>query len=145
MRIILLRDVPGAGKKGEIKTVQDGYGRNFLVPRGLAKIATEEVVREAGARQAQEARRQEERLLSNRVAAERLESVKFTFAVKAGEKGEVWSPVGAKEIEAALEEKGFKGVEVKLERPLKQLGAHRITVDLGLGVSASITIELTPA
>lgn len=145
MRVLLLRDVPGTGKKSEIKTVPDGYGRNFLIPRGLARVATEEVVREASARQAGEEKRLEELLLAYRAAAARLEGTELPLRVKAGGKGEVWSPVRAKDIQKALADEGFRDVEVKLERPLKQLGAHRVLVEFGQGVSVLITVLLTPA
>lgn len=145
MRVLLVRDVPGVGKKNEVKTVPDGYGRNFLIPRGLARVATEEIIRETSLRQAKDEKRREELLLERRAAAARLEGMELSLKVKAGEKGEVWSPVGAKDIQKALAQKGFRDVEIKLERPLKQLGAHRVEIEFGPGVTASITVLLTPA
>ncbi len=145
MRVLLVRDVPGVGKKNEVRTVPDGYGRNFLIPQGLARMATEGVVRETSMRHDQEEKRREELLLAHRAAAERLKGMKLSLEVKAGEKGEVWSPVGAKDIAKALAGKGLGDIEVKLERPLKQLGAHRVTVDFGLGVTCSLSVELTPS
>jgi len=145
MKILLLRDVPAVGKKNEIKTVPDGYGRNFLVPRGLARMATEETVRDVSGRKATEEKHREELLRAYREAATRVGGMTLSLPVKAGERGEVWNPVHAKDIERALAKGGVKNAAVKLERPLKQLGAHRVTVDFGLGVTCSLSVELTPS
>ncbi|MDP3947195.1 MAG: 50S ribosomal protein L9 [bacterium] len=145
MKVLFVRDVPGVGKKNDIKTVSDGYGRNFLVPRGFARMATEETVRDASRRKAAEEKHQGELLRTYREDAARVLGMTLSLPVKTGEKGEVWSPVRAKDIECALAKEGVKNAAVKLERPLKQLGAHRVTVDFGLGVTASLGVELTPS
>jgi large subunit ribosomal protein L9 len=144
MLVLLLQDIPGLGRKDEIKNVADGYAKNFLIPKGFAKLATKEVLREAEARKAKEAKRREELRRKAEEDARLLKGLELTFRVKTGEKGEVWSPVSAKEIEKELHARGFRNVSLGLERSIKELGEHKIQVKLGEGVTAAIVVRLIP-
>lgn len=145
MKVLLCADVRGTGRKGDIKEVREGYARNFLIPRGLAEVATEEVLarKERG-----DAARAEERAERRRTAeewAEKLSTLSLSFPVKAGPHGEVFSSVTAKDIQAALTARRYHGITVKLAKPLKTLGDHRVELDLGEGIKTTVTITVVPA
>jgi len=136
MKVLLLKDVYKLGRAGDIKKVADGYGRNFLLPQGLALMATPGAIQ-----QAERIRRvaTEERVRLNQelgAVAERLSGLQVVFPAKAGETGKLYGSITHQMIAEAIE----KAVGVKVERrqidcqPVKTLGVHkariRLTVDL---------------
>jgi len=136
MKVLLLKDVYKLGRAGDIKKVADGYGRNFLLPQGLAIMATP-----GATQQAERIRRvaTEERVRLNRelgAVAGRLTGLQVVFAAKAGETGKLYGSITHQMIAEAIE----KAVGVQVERrqidcqPVKTLGVHkariRLTVDL---------------
>lgn len=144
MRVQLLKDVAGQGKRGDMKTVSDGYGRNFLIPRALAKALTAAEEREATQKKKEEETHAEESRGKYREEAAALKGRKFQIRVKTGAKGEVWSPVREAEIKDALAKEGVRDIRMKLERPLKALGEHAIEIEFGLGITTVVVIELLP-
>lgn len=136
MKVLLLKDVYKLGRAGDIKKVADGYGRNFLLPQGLAMMATPGAIQ-----QAERIRRvaTEERVRLNQelgAVAERLAGLQVVFPAKAGETGKLYGSITHQMIAEAIE----KAVGVQVERrqidcqPVKMLGVHkariRLTVDL---------------
>lgn len=136
MKVLLLKDVYKLGRAGDVKRVADGYGRNFLIPHGMAVLAT------AGALKQSEhirARANEQRAILNKemdAVAKKLEGVVVTFAAKASETGKLYGSVTSQMIAEALQKK--TGVEVLRRQvdvqPLRNLGSYkapiRLTVDL---------------
>lgn len=139
MKIILLQDIKGFGKKYDIKEAKDGYARNFLIPQKLAKIATNQAVKELGVQKAEWERKEKEIKAELEKTAKELEGREFKFEVKTGKKGEVFGSVGSEDIKKSLIEKGIKA-EILLERPLKTLGEHQVEIDLGGGIKTKIKI-----
>lgn len=143
MKVILKTDVPGLGKEYEVKTVSDGYARNFLLPRGLAERATPGALKNLftmEARRARERAEQEERLKSEAAKAQKLV---LRFFLKADEGGAPFGSVTKKAIADALKKEGIKeDFSVEIAKPLKEFGEHRITVRFGDKVTAEVSVEI---
>ena len=144
MKVILVKDVPGLGKKGEIKDVAPGYGRNLLIPRGWAEEATPGRLRakehlEGVAKR--KSRRQEE---ESRAQAEALEQQVVNFRQTAGEGGRLFGSVTAADIAGELQLLGF-AVDKKrivLEEPIKATGSYEVIVRLHPGVQAKVAVRV---
>ena len=144
MRVILLKDVSKVGKRGEVKDVSDGYARNMLIARGLAKTATPEalnalVAEEAGRRASTEAEMREYEAL-----AKKLEGIKLNFTLKLGEDGAAFGSIGTSKIVEALAGLGLKieKDQLGIDRPIKTLGAHAVPVTFPHGVNGEVRIEV---
>jgi large subunit ribosomal protein L9 len=145
MKVILLKDVPKIGRNGEIKEVSDGYANNFLIKRGLAKVATTEAQAKLAAEQIEksEKKAREQKKLAG--YKDELERRTFTIKVKVGDKGQVFSGVHEKDIIRAI----FQKTKITLDKSniathshMKQLGEHVIDVKLGQGIIAKVKINL---
>lgn len=158
MRIILLQDIKSLGRAGDVKNVSDGYARNFLLPRNLAKPATPAAIQELDLQKTKIEKQLEElkRELEDIQKATVVEPL--VFQVKAGERGEVFGSVGAVEIKERLlqEYSELKTADLKIEADhIKELGKQEIGVGLKVtpksGFAASgriegkITIEVLPS
>lgn len=134
MKIILLQDVPGVGKKWEVKEEKGGYGRNYLLARNLAILATPKALKDVRIRQEQEVQK---KALHEDLLNKSLKSLKdsvITIERKANEKGHLFDGVDVKEIAGLLGEK-LKGAitsdDIQLEKPIKEIGKREITVQKG--------------
>lgn len=146
MKVILLQDVKGQGKKGQIVEVSDGYGRNFLLPKGLAKVATADALNTAKmnekAKLEQEAR--------EKAAAEqlktKLESIVVRVEAKAGDNGKLFGSVTSKEISEALERQHSIAIDkrkIVLDEPIRQYGTQTVPVKLGYAIEGAIIVQVT--
>lgn len=145
MKVVFLQDIKGVGRKTEVKDVSDGYANNFLLPKKLAKIATLEVVNELTARKEKE--QKDTALLEKKIKSIEEESAKRPIAltVKVGEHNEIFGGIHERDIEAALSACGFGELKIeKLDRPIKEIGQHKVKVKLGKGIDGQITIEVKP-
>ena len=144
MKVILKEDVPGLGEKGEVKDVAPGYGRNLLIPRGLAEEATpgrlRELQHQAQVSKKKERRQKEESL----VQAEHLEKQELRFRLAASEGGRLFGSVTATDIAGELQRLGFAVDKKKiiLEEPIKAVGRYEVTVKLYSGIKAVVAIEV---
>jgi large subunit ribosomal protein L9 len=140
MKIILLRDIKGIGKKYEVKDVSDGYVRNFLIPGKLVEPANasalEKLKRE---RAAWEAERQKT-IVRLQAESKKMDGTVLTFKLKVGKKKEVFGSVTQKDLTDALRQKGFKDIEAAIKHPIKTLGEHAVELDLGEGIKTSIKV-----
>ena len=142
MRIILRENLDNLGKAGEVVSVRDGYGRNYLLPHGLAVPATEK----------DEARMQhEQRVIAARIAklakqlqseADRLSQVSVSLARAVGEEDKLYGSVTNRDIAEALAEKGVKldAKKLQLDEPIKALGMTEVSVKLGHEITAKIKV-----
>lgn len=148
MKVILLQDINRVGKKLEIKNVSDGYARNYLIPKGLAKIATDEVVKNIQVKIATEEKQKEETKKELENFAQQLDEKDFHFYPKVGDKKEVFGSVTKKDIEEIIIKKlpkkiyGKIKIEVNLPKPLKTLGEHEVEINLGPGIKKKIKVVL---
>lgn len=139
--MILLQDIKNLGKKGEVKEVSDGHARNFLLPKKLAERATPELVQKVQAQEKQRVEKEKEEMDKKKKLAESLRGKKFTLKAK-DKKGKLFGSITAKQISEKLAENGFVIWEkcLNISKPLKELGEHRIKIDLGDGVVAEFDL-----
>lgn len=144
MELLLIKDVPEVGKKGDVVKVRDGFGRNFLIPQNLAILATREN-REFFAEQKTRsiARKAKEKEEAEKKARE-LTNLKVTLEVKAGEGDKLYGSIGAEDIRQALAQQGhqFEKKQVRLREPLKTLGTHQVDLEIYPQVKTRLTVEL---
>lgn len=143
MKVVLLQDIRGVGRKNDIKDVSDGYAKNFLLVKGLARVATDAAVGEVKALADKEARNLE--ALKEKLAAiqKEFKSTPLVMKVEVGEHQELFKSVNAAEIKKMLAFRGFNDVAVEPENlHLKALGAHQVKINLGKGVKGTIDIQL---
>ncbi len=148
MKVILLTDVKGTGKKGELVTVSDGYGRNYLLPRKLAKEADAKALNELKNAEESKKYRIETETAKAKEDAARLEGQTLTLTAKAGTGGKLFGSVTAKDIAAVLKTKYDIQIDkrkIDLDVDIKSFGSYRATVHLYTGVSAVITVMVTEA
>ena len=145
MKVILTEDVAGTGKKGQSLEVKDGFGRNFLIPRGLAIPATEgnvkrfeHIVKDILGKKERHAKAAEEMKVS-------LEQATLIIRMKAGAEGKLFGSVTPKDIAEALEKSLRISIDKKLIRidePIKNTGAHTVDIHLEQGIHAALKIEV---
>ena len=144
MKVILMHDVEYLGDVGDVVEVADGYGRNYLLPRGLAIAATARNARQLA---------HEQRLRDNRIArarleaatlAEQLQALQFSFTRKAGEEGKLFGSVTTMDIAEQLKAAGFTidRRHIQLDQPLKSLGEFAVPVRLPAAVSADLKVTV---
>ena len=107
MKVVLLKDVKGSGKAGDIIEAKDGFAQNFLIKRGLAKPADAQAINENKAQKAAAAFHRAEELKANRELKERLDGAEITIRAKSGESGKFFGAITSKEIADKLSEVGF--------------------------------------
>jgi|AGTN01.1.fsa_nt_gi ribosomal protein L9 len=145
MKVILLQDVKGQGKKDQTVNVSDGYARNFLIPRGLAVEATEVKLKELARQKAYEDKKKQLEEESARELARKLSGLTVKVAGRSGEGGKLFGAVGNKDIAEALEKQHGLGVDKKkiiLKEPFKTLGVFPVTVKLHSAVQAEIQVAV---
>lgn len=144
MKVLLLVDVKGTGKKGEIKEVADGYAKNFLLKTGKAKIADNSAINENNRKiEANSYHREMEKQAAQKLANE-LKNTKVVVEIKCGENGKTFGSVTSKEISEALKAKGYDidKRKIELKEPLKTIGVYTIDIKLHSQVSTKIELEI---
>ena len=141
MKVILLADVKKVGKKGETIEVSDGYGANFLIPRGLAKPSTSFTQRELARDNATEEARQKELKKEAEEVAKRLETIEVRFKSKVGKDGRMFGSISSKELAQGLESQwGIKIDKRKFvdKYPVNALGYARLRIELYKGSEGQV-------
>ncbi len=144
MKVLLIKDVKNVGKKGEIKEVKDGYGRNFLVAKGFARIATPDVIQEW--REQEEKRAAEEAAEIERLNEEkrRLESTEIRIEKEVAPVG-IRGSVTSSDISAAIKEQTGIDLDkkhIELKKPIKSEGVHTVDSKLGHGIHAALKVHV---
>lgn len=146
MKVVLLQDVRGQGKKGQLINVSDGYARNFLFPRKLAAEATKDVLNAIEQHDEAVRRRAEEDLARARLLAKDLEGITIRIQMKAGANGKLYGAVTAKEIaEAMLAQKNIEidHRKIVLDEQIKNFGTYEIKAKLFPQVNGKFTLQVT--
>ena len=142
MKVILLQDVKGKGKKGQMIEVSDGYARNYMLPRKLATEATPDAVNDK-ANQERIAREKAEAMET----AGKLREMTVTVAAKGGGAGRLFGSVTNQEIADALAKTGIKldKRKITIAEPIKNVGTYTVTCKLGYEISAPLTVKIVEA
>ena len=147
VQVVLRDDVENLGRSGELVRVKPGYARNFLLPRGLAAVATHgNVAQIEHEKKAALARAAKLRAGAEEEAA-KLNSASVQIGAQAGEGGKLFGSVGTKDIANALEAKGFTvdRRKIALAEPIKETGDHQVTIKLGHEVQATLKVVVVNA
>jgi large subunit ribosomal protein L9 len=145
MQVILLEKVVNLGNLGDIVRVKDGYGRNYLIPQGKAKRATEANKAEFEARRAELEKQQAEQLTAAQARGEKLAGLTVQIAQKAGVDGRLFGSVTNYDIAEAVTKQGFEvsKSEIRMpEGPLKTVGDHHVSIALHHDVVVDITVSV---
>ncbi|MCH5228708.1 MAG: 50S ribosomal protein L9 [Muribaculaceae bacterium] len=144
MKIILKENVPSLGYKDDVVEVKDGYGRNYLIPQGLAIIASESALKRRAEDQKQRAHKLEKIKADAEAAAAALEGVRLTIGAKTSSKGTIFGSVNAIQIAEALEKLGHlvdrKIIEIK--DPVKEVGVYKAILRFHKDVVKDIEFEV---
>lgn len=144
MKIILKDDVPNLGEVGQVVSVADGFGRNYLIPRGLAAPATPQNIKALERDKSLIRKRDEKRVGEAGELAQRLLGVVCTFPMKAGEGDKLFGSVTSADIAKKLEEHGIalERKKIHLEHPIKSLGIFSVPLKLHTEVSVELKVEV---
>ncbi|GAA0794421.1 50S ribosomal protein L9 [Clostridium sp. AF19-22AC] len=146
MKVILLQDVKSLGKKGEIVNVNDGYARNFILPKKLGVEANNKNLNELKLQKKKEDKIAQENLDAAKQLKAELEAGKVELSIKVGEGGKTFGSISSKEIAAAVKDQ--MGVEadkkkIQLKETIKTLGTHHVPVKLHPEVTAELKVVVT--
>ena len=143
MKVILVEDMPKLGEVGDVVEVADGYARNYLIPQGIAVVATEGTLKQVENLKRQEARRRE-RLRGDALAfREQLDGLTLVFKAKVGETGRLYGSITSSDIAERIAEVTGREVDrrkILLDNPLKELGSFQIPIRLLPDVTAQVTV-----
>jgi len=142
MKIILLQDIEGLGKKYEIKDVKDGHARNFLIPEKKARAATRTALQWLADQKGVIEKEAEEDLKKAQELASKVDGLEVTIAVKVGSEGQLFESINNQKIAEKLKEMGFevKKSQIKLENPIKELGEFPISINLDHNLESEIKV-----
>ena len=144
MNVIFIKDLKGQGKKGELKTVKDGYGVNFLIKNGYAVAATEGNKKHQETLKLKKELEEQEKLKECEEIKKQLEKITLIFKVKTGEKDRVFGTVSSKQIVTELKQKGIEIDKkcINTDYSISSLGTHEIKIELHKKVIATLKITL---
>ncbi len=145
MQVILMEKVVNLGQLGDVVKVKNGYARNFLIPQGKAKRATENNVADFAARRAELEAAEAAKLADAQARGAKLEGLTVQVVQKAGVDGKLFGSVTNSDIAAALEAQGFKVEKSQVRMPnghLKQIGDHQVSIALHADVVCNITVSV---
>lgn len=145
MKVILLKDIKGTGKKGEIINASDGHARNYLIPRGLAKEATDGSVRQLEHQNASKVKKEEETFEQAKKLAEEISKLEVTFKTKAGEGGRLFGSITSKDVVDMIKSKHNIEIDKKkvtLDQPIRTLGTTNVSIKVYPKVTANIKVHV---
>lgn len=145
MQVVLLEDVKALGKKGQIVNVNDGYARNFILPKKLGMEATPKNLNDLKLQKANEARIAAEQLAAAKELAAKLGESSITLSIRAGEGGKAFGSVSGKEIAAAITSQLGLDIDKKklvLPEPLKTFGVHEVPIKLHRDVTGKLSVKV---
>lgn len=146
MKVIFLKNLPGTAKVGDVKSVSDGYARNYLLPKGLAKPATSQALAELSS--IKKAKKKETQSLRDRstVLAAKIKGKTIEIEARATEAGDkLYAAITPDEVKSALREKGIDigEAQVVFDRPVKETGTHQAKIDFGGNIFENIKLKIS--
>ncbi|QZY55127.1 50S ribosomal protein L9 [Crassaminicella profunda] len=148
MKVILLKDVKGLGKKGNVVNASDGHARNFLIPRGLAKEATSGSVKVLEKQKAAEKRKKDEEFAKAKALADKISNLTVKLEGKAGEGGRLFGSITSKDIAEGLMKQHKIKIDkrkIQLDSPIKTLGAMFVEIKVYPEVTAKMQVQILEA
>lgn len=147
MKVILLKDVKGQGKQGEVKNVSEGYALNFLIPRGLAVAATEGNLKQLENKKKAESKRKDREKEEAAKLAEKMEQITIQVKAKSGEGGRLFGSITSKQIAQELAAKKIKidKRKIDLPEPIRTLGVTMVPIKLHPEVTAEVKVHVVEA
>lgn len=145
MKVILLKDVKGTGKKGDIINASDGHARNFLIPRGLAKEATEGSVKELEHQAASKQKKEQDKFDEAKALAAEIDKIEITFKTKAGEGGRLFGSITNKDVAEVLKSKHNLDIDKKkisLDQPIRNLGTTKVQIKVYPKIASTISVHV---
>jgi large subunit ribosomal protein L9 len=144
MKIILSQKVDSLGNAGDIVTVKDGYGRNYLIPKGLASVATKKNIAAMETLIEQQKTKEAKTRANLESLADRLNSLTLKFSLKAGEDDKLFGSVTSQMISEAIIDKGYsvEKREIEMEESINHVGNHFVNIKLGHGFSGRVKIKV---
>lgn len=146
MKVILKADVKGKGKKGQMIEVAEGYARNFLMPKGLAVLATADAMNTMRLQEKAKAKADAEAKAAATEIVEKLKGLQVKVPSKGGEGGKLFGAVTGREIAAALKEQHGVDIDSKklvLDEPIKSFGSYEVKAKLGFEISGTVYVIVT--
>ena len=145
MKVILLQDIEGLGKKYEVKEVKDGHARNFLIPKKMAKAATKQALKWLTDQKEVIEKEAEEDLKKAQELASQIDGLEVNIAVKVGDEGQMFESINSQKVADKLKEMGFdvRKTQIKLEDPIKEVGEFPINVVLSHNLEAEIKVIIS--
>lgn len=146
MEIILLEDVKKLGKKGGIVSVNDGYARNYIIPKKLGVEATKKAKNDLNLQKQAEDRKEKELLDEANQLLKKIENTIINVSLKTGEGGRIFGSISTKEIANKLNEQiGFKidKKKIHLDEPIKSIGTHIVTIKIHHKVNAKLKVKVS--
>ena len=147
MKVILLNDVKNLGSEGDVVSVKNGYGRNWLIPQGLAQMATPGVVRALEDQMRQQARRRAQERNNAEEIRNQLESVVVNVEAKVGAENRIFGTITPQQVALGLALQGFNidRRTITLNEDIKVLGEYKATIKLHTEVHAELSVHVVPA
>lgn len=145
MEVLLKKDVKGVGHAGDIKKVADGYGRNYLIPQGLASQANQGAAKQAVQIKSTSERKEERERQSALSLAEKITALTLTFKARATDTDRLFGSVTASDIALAIEQAVGQEIakrQVDLEHPIRDLGTHKVPVHLMSNIIPEVTVVI---
>jgi len=144
MKVILLQDIKGIGKQYEIKEIADGYARNFLIPRGLAKPTTEQDMKWAKKQLKNKEEQAEQELAKTQGLVAKIDGLEVEINAKLNEEGKLFGSINALKISQRLKDMGFdiKKSQIELEEPIKEAGEWPVKLAFSHGLEAEIMVVI---
>lgn len=142
MKVVLLKDIENLGKKYEIKEVAEGYARNYLIPRGLVKIATEDVLEWARIQQELKEKKAGEELEEIGKLVSKIDGLEIEIPVKIGEKEQFFEKITSQKIAKRLKEEGFeiKKDQIEISEEIKEVGEFEVKIKFEHNLEARIKV-----
>lgn len=143
MKVLLIHDVPGLGRAGDVKDVADGYGRNFLIRRNLATPATEGAIRQSAEEKKVAQRKQAKELSVHQSLATTIGRTELVFKAKVGEQHRLFGSITASDIAEELGSKVGQPIDkrhVELEEPIRHLGTYKVPIRIAPKLIPSVTV-----
>ena len=146
MKVILLEDVRGSGKSGDVVKVSDGYARNLLIPKGLAMEATPQNLKQLEKKKEAMAKKAAENKAQALETKKLLEETAVTVKAKAGENGKVFGSITSKDISDALKGMGYEidKKKIQLDAPIKTTGITEVSIKLFTEVTGKVKVNVIP-